>query len=203
MKKMTTLFKKNPNDLSLVIPEVAPENLWALEDDGVKVYRKWDGMACMIKDGILYKRFDSKVKRGKRQPVPEGAIPCQPEPDSGPAGHWPHWAPVTTLPEDARYREGHKNSWFQHANGTYELCGPGVSTERFVKNDNVERLPELRLIKHDSELVMTFHNGSQKHMTFPWWRDFLSRLDIEGVVFRHPDGRMCKLRKKDFGLARG
>lgn len=33
-------------------------------------------------------------------------------------------------------------------------------------------------------------------------RDWLSSRDIEGLVFQHPDGRMAKIKKRDFGLPR-
>ena len=70
MKKISTLYKKDPNDLGIVINEVNPENYWVFTDPGVKA---------------THKRYD--VKKGKS--VPSGAIPCQ-DPDPV-TGHWPHW----------------------------------------------------------------------------------------------------------------
>lgn len=84
MKKISTLFKKNPENLGLVINEVDHENQWVIDGDGIPT-RKWDGTACAIINGELYKRYDAK--HGK--PAPVGGIPCQ-EPDQV-TGHWPHW----------------------------------------------------------------------------------------------------------------
>ena len=28
-----------------------------------------------------------------------------------------------------------------------------------------------------------------------------NRLDIEGIVWHHPDGRMAKIKRRDFGLS--
>lgn len=84
MKKISTLFKKDPNDLSRVINEVDPANEWVIRGEGFPT-RKWDGTACAVINQELYKRYD--VKKGR--PVPNGAIPCQ-EPDAI-TGHWPHW----------------------------------------------------------------------------------------------------------------
>src|SRR5687767_7547575 len=84
MRKISTLFKKDPKDLGRVINEINPENEWVF-DPGVKATRKYDGTACAVIDGFLYKRYD--VKKGKN--VPDGAIPCQ-DPDEI-TGHWPHW----------------------------------------------------------------------------------------------------------------
>jgi len=33
-------------------------------------------------------------------------------------------------------------------------------------------------------------------------RDWIKPLDIEGLVFHHPDGRMAKIKKRDFGFRR-
>ena len=35
-----------------------------------------------------------------------------------------------------------------------------------------------------------------------YWYLSQERPNIEGIVFHHPDGMMCKLRKTDFGLTR-
>jgi len=38
-------------------------------------------------------------------------------------------------------------------------------------------------------------------MTFESLKEYLEKVDIEGIVFHHKsDGRMCKLRKTDFGI---
>ena len=119
MKKISTLFLKDPNDLSRVISKENPENLWVFEGKAIAT-RKFDGAACAIIDGHLYKRYD--VKKGKQ--VPQDAIPCQ-EPDAI-TGHWPHWIVVDP--------EAKENRWFWEAYvnladkkpGTYELCGPRV-----------------------------------------------------------------------------
>jgi len=46
MKKITTLFKKDPNDLGRVINEINPENVWALHPIEATPTRKYDGTAC-------------------------------------------------------------------------------------------------------------------------------------------------------------
>jgi hypothetical protein len=71
MRKMTTFFKKDPNDLSKVINEIDPANAWVLLDSTIAT-RKYDGTACAVINRKLYKRYDAK----KGKPIPEGAIPC-------------------------------------------------------------------------------------------------------------------------------
>ena len=84
MKKIGTLFKKDPNDLGRVINEINPENQWVFDGEAIAT-RKFDGTATAIINGELYKRYD--VKKGRQ--VPDGAIPCQ-EADAI-TGHHPHW----------------------------------------------------------------------------------------------------------------
>lgn len=206
MKKITTLYKKDPNDLGRVINEVNPENEWVFTDDGVRATRKYDGTACAIINGLLYKRYD--VKKGKQ--VPENAIPCQ-EPDSV-TGHWPHWV-LCDLdnPADKYHFEGLQlmgslmkvvTGEFdpKKMDGTYELCGPKVQ-------GNPEKFKEHVLIYHGSEEVeINFKLGWNVLRSFlshsdPEDADYV-QFNIEGIVFHHPDGRMCKLRKSDYGFKR-
>ena len=190
MKKISTLFKKDPNDLSRVINEVDPENAWALTEGFAT--RKFDGTACAVIDGELYKRYDVKrnKKTGEFPPAPVGAIPCQ-EPDAI-TGHWPHWVKCDqSNPEDKWHFEAFDETTTWANNGTYELCGPKI-------NGNRERLSVHLLIKHDA----AFFPFELFDRTFEGIRFFLKNIDIEGLVFHHPDGRMCKIRKSDFGIKR-
>lgn len=200
MKKISTLFKKDPNDLGRVINELAPENSWVMDGDFIAT-RKFDGMACGIINMDLYKRFD--VKKGKQ--APEGAIPCQ-EPDKK-SGHHPHWVLcLRDKKEDQLFFEAfdrllveNKDANTSILNGTYELCGEKISTERFVQNFNVEKIEGHQLIKHGSVVLEI------TDVTFEGLKDYLSNPenDIEGIVFYHKsDNRMCKLRKKDYGIKR-
>lgn len=188
MKKISTLYKKDPNDLGRVINEINPENAWVFTDEGVKATRKFDGTACAIIDGQLYKRYD--VKKGKT--VPEGAIPCQ-EPDHI-TGHWPHWIKCEVgNSADKFHIEGYRNliEDYIYEDGTYELCGPKIQ-------GNPEEFDRHVLIKHGVHVLQ----GLVYPMDFENLKTYLEVVNIEGIVFHHPDGRMCKLRKSDFGIKR-
>jgi hypothetical protein len=184
MEKIGTLYKKDPNDLSRVINEVNPDSAWVFTDSGVTATRKYDGTACAIIGGELYKRYD--VKKGKA--VPFGAIPCQdPDPITG---HWPHWVKCyPDNPADKFHIEGFNNLQNKEE-GTYELVGPKVQ-------GNPEKFDKHELVKHGSVLIEGVVIPS-----FEGFREYLEDVDIEGIVFHHPDGRMCKLRKSDYGIKR-
>lgn len=180
MIKISTLYKKDPNNLSRVIEEINPENAWALTEG--RPTRKFDGTAMAVINGELYKRYD--VKKGRE--VPYGAIPCQ-DPDPV-TGHWPHWVKCEpTDPNDKFAFEAFAN--IEPNDGTYELCGPKVQS-------NPERFGNHVLIMHGSiDLIVP-------DRSFEGIKSYLEGQDIEGIVFHHPDGRMCKIRKKDFGIKR-
>lgn len=193
MKKIPTLYKKNPDNLALVINEINPGCEWVFEGQAIAT-RKLDGTAAAIIKGELYKRYD--VKKGRQ--VPENAIPCQ-EPDTI-TGHWPHWVKCSAdNPEDKYFLEALSYK-AKFEDGTYELCGPKI-------NGNPENFDRHTLVKHGAEnlyMALSFRRPSDNSLlyNFEFFRKVLSSEDIEGIVFHHPDGRMCKLRKSDFGIKR-
>lgn len=185
MKKISTLYKKDPNDLGRVINEINPENAWIFES-GIPT-RKFDGTACMLLNGELYKRYDAK--HGKK--VPENAIPCQ-EPDSI-TGHFPHWIKCNRKdPSDKWHFEALDNIPFDLEDGTYELCGEKLQ-------GNPESLKGHWFFKHGCEIVPI------SDFSFEGLKDYLSKdeNDIEGIVFHDSKSdKMCKIRKCDFGIKR-
>lgn len=104
--------------------------------------------------------------------------------------HHPHWAKCD--------RNDNSNKWHFIAfdelgnkeDGTYELCGEKVQ-------GNPEKIEVHKLIKQGIEKLdlINFDFERIKH--------FLAVTDIEEIVFHHlTDGRMCKIRKSDFGIKR-
>jgi len=86
---------------------------------------------------------------------------------------------------------GHWPEWMPVGDGPDdELCGPKVQS-------NPEGFTAHVLIRHGSEVLADCPRN------FAALRDYLSVRDIEGVVWHHPDGRMVKLKGKDFGITRG
>jgi hypothetical protein len=184
MIKIKTLFKKN-EDNNLVIPEINLGCEWVYFC-GVPT-RKFDGAACAIIKGELYKRYD--CKRGKTPP--KDSIPCQnPDPYTD---HWPHWVKCERVKkEDAYFFEGYDNLT-DKKDGTYELCGEKI-------NGNKEKIVGHKLMPHGQEVLEI------KDFSFNSIKNFLSdpSNDIEGIVFHAADGSgaMCKTRKIDFGVKR-
>ena len=149
--------------------------------------RKFDGTACAIINGELYKRYD--VKKGRE--IPAKAIPCQ-EPDEA-TGHWPHWVKCDRDDKADRFHFEAFDKCTEKIDGTYELVGPKIQS-------NPEGYDEHILVVHGG------HEIELKNRSFENIKAFLSESEdnIEGIVFHANGGtgRMCKIRKKDFGIKR-
>jgi hypothetical protein len=184
MEKIISLFQRNYDGDRLVRDEVVPGAEWVVAGEGVAT-RKWDGTCCKVECGKLFKRYDAK--RGRTPPV--GFIPAQEDPDEV-TGHWPGWLPVGIGPADMWHIQAllnrPKGGW---ADGTYELCGPKIG-------GNPEKLPYHVLIRHGTDYV-------DAPRTFDALREWFKTVDLEGVVWWHPDGRKVKIKARDFGLKRG
>ena len=199
MKKIISLFQRNYDGDRLVRNEVVPGAEWVLAGEG-EATRKWDGTCCLVRDGKLYKRYEVK---------PGGKPPTNFEPANDVdenTGKQQGWLPVGDGPEDKWHREAWENQNFERPDappirlpdGTYELCGPKVQG-----NPEGEYVTSLVGNKH----VLISHGkyifglvGSPR--TFDSIKAFLETNDIEGIVWHHPDGRMVKIKGKDFGLKR-
>lgn len=191
MKKMPCLFQRTFNGPSAATlhRDVTPGCEWVLAGDGT-ASRKWDGTACLVKDGVLFKRYD--CKRGKVPPP--GAIPCEDAPDPV-TGHWPHWVRVNGGEPADKWHAAAFDAWTRSGagyippNGTFELIGPHF-------NGNPESCGVEEFRRHgDTPLTPP--------RSFDGLREYLMNHAIEGIVFAHPDGRMCKIRRADFGLPWG
>ena len=182
MKKLSTLFEKDPNDLGRVINKVNTENQWVFKYG--RPTQKFDGTSCAIIDGELYKRFD--LKRGRV--LPSNSIACQ-EPDEI-TGHHPHWVKCDRKDNSNKYHFIAFDNLRNKEDGTYELCGEKVQS-------NPENIKGHELIKHGIEEL------SICEYDFGTVKKYLEITDIEGIVFHHiEDGRMCKIRKSDFSIKR-
>lgn len=190
MKKIPTLFERtfeNHNIVS-ISPIVYPGMEWVLNGEGIATI-KHDGSCCAIIKGKLYKRYDAK----KGKTPPNGAIPCQPEPDPI-TGHWPHWLKCE--------KDNREDKWFFKAlsntinnfpesiwltDRTYEAVGLHFNGNPYGYDSDV-------LIPHGTEWV----TGLER--SFEGIREYLRTHPIEGIVF-WKDGRpQCKIKRTDFGF---
>lgn len=177
MKKIPTIFEREvTGKKAFAINKWNEECLWVRDGEGVAT-RKWDGSACLIRDGKLYKRLEWSEGKG---PAPKGWLHHSFDP-AALSGHG--WFPVGDGPDDRWHREaphpGH--------DGTFELVGPKV-------NGNKDRFEAHTLVAHG------YLQCNDIPRDFDGIKAWLAEHELEGVVWHHPDGRMAKIKWRDFGL---
>lgn len=184
MKKIISLFQRNYNTDRLIRDEVVPGAEWVIAGEGVAT-RKYDGTCCLVRDGKLFKRYE--VKEGKTPPANfEPANEVDPE-----TGKQQGWVPVGDGPEDQYHREALEgNKGFPMPDGTYELLGPKIQGNR-------EKWPFHFLLRHAQAEVL-----EDAPRTFLALKEYFDKNTIEGIVWHHPDGRMVKIKGRDFGIRR-
>jgi len=189
MKKIPLIFKFD-HDARKMTEEINPDCQWVFDGEGVAT-RKYDGTACAIimfliddEQGVCYQLHRRHcVKPGKK--TPEGFRLIEHDPISGKSFGW---VPVNAdNPGDKYFIE----AWNPKLeSGTYELIGPKVQ-------GNPEKVSRHMLVKHSE--ARQYYHVPRTYRGISLW---LLGRDIEGLVFHHPDGRMAKIRKKDFGGTR-
>ena len=180
MRKIPTLFKRDPDNRSRLLREVTPGCEWVTEGLGVPTL-KIDGTCCLIKEGVLWKRRE--VKKGK--PIP---FVFRQEAHDLISGKRFGWVPVT--PEDTWHQEAWEMGGHFKPDGTYELVGPRVQ-------GNPENYDRHVLLRHGEQELDQVPTG------FDELAEWLRGRDMEGIVWHHEDGRKAKIKQKDFGFTRG
>lgn len=185
MKKIPTVFERDWNgDKSRVVDQINPAAQWVFDGEGVATI-KIDGTSCMMRGGKLFKRREVKAMDLAKKPLPDFEIADHDMTTDKITG----WVPVGDGPEDKYHREAFSPNL---PDGTYELMGPKVQ-------GNPDKYEEHTLVNHeDPNLVLI----DEPLRTFGNLKTFLGVEDIEGLVFHHPDGRMAKIKGKDFGFKR-
>ena len=181
MQKVISLFQRDYKGTHLVYDEIVSGAEWVVNGEGMAT-EKIDGTSCLIRDDKLYKRYD--VKQGKTPP-PDFEPAQDPDPITG---HWPGWVPVTDKPDDKWHREVWENEGKNLPNGTYELVGPKVQSNKYNLTKHLFRL--------HGDVVL-----ANAPCDFEGLRQYFeAHPELEGVVWHHPDGRLVKIKRRDFGL---
>jgi Family of unknown function (DUF5565) len=189
VEKIISLFQRNYETDRLVRDELVPGAEWVPAGEGVATV-KYDGVCTMIRDGKLYKRYE--LKPGKTAP-PKWEACEEVDPNTGKQMGWvPVHEGENARDEDKWMLEALRNTFGNRhrTGGTYEFVGPKAQ-------GGVEGFSRHTLIPHGMEHL---ENAPR---TFEAIRGFLLANDyIEGIVWHHPDGRMVKIKGKDFGIKR-
>lgn len=196
MKKIPTLFKRDLNDMRHVTDEITPGCEWVFDGEGVAT-RKYDG-TCMLLDNHYKWWARREVKPGKNPPPNFWVADVDMN-----TGKTVGWESVEQSPFAKFHREALDAQYgvvfAGRADdtppvGTYELIGPKV-------NGNPEKCTTHALVRHGYMAAVEHHLVDRWPTTaseMPAWIQALGRAGWEGVVWHHPDGRMAKLKARDY-----
>lgn len=196
MKKMPTLYERDTEDRRYVTRTINDQARWVFHG-GVELTRKWDG-TCVMFDGTEW--WTRREIKGARQ-APPGFVSLGEDPFTKKVMGW------EPAKQSGYYRYLNEAAWkldgeekhFEPT--TYELMGPKV-------NGNPDGFEEHVLIRHGwapfgerIELKVLREELERLSDIAHWYdrlRAFVQERKWEGIVFHGPDGRMAKVKKKDF-----
>lgn len=175
MKKIPTIFVRDMSKQpALVVNRWNDGCEWVRDGDGVAT-RKWDGTSVLIRNTKLYKRRE--LRQGDVTPVDFESLGTDEN-----TGKTVGWVPVGDGPDDRWYREAPNPCH----DGTFELVGPKI-------NGNKDEFESHALVAHG-------YIQYAAPRTYDGLKAWLTENVIEGLVWHHPDGRMAKIKRRDFGL---
>lgn len=192
MMKIPTLFVRDPDDRAHVLPQITPGCEWVLTEQHPAT-RKWDGTCVMLDDdGRWWARRE--VKEDRDPPAGWWEVGYDPF-----AGKRTGWEPV----EQSSFAKWHAQALAGpgvgviETPGTYELVGPKV-------NGNPEKLICHYLLRHaESQAfeLLVWPDPVPVGEAFEALRELMRGIGAggwEGLVWHHADGRMVKLKVRDF-----
>lgn len=187
MRKIPTLFLRDPlTQFRTVTPEAHPDCRWVFDGQGTAT-RKYDGTCVMFDGEDWWARRE--VKPGNAEPPNYMRIETDQE-----TGKTVGWEPIG----QSAFAKYHARAIGAQLGldivrwrvGTYELVGPKV-------NGNPERISEHRLLRHADAEVLNLPPRLDYQTCRRAVLD-LGQHGYEGIVWHHPDGRMAKLKGRDF-----
>lgn len=193
MKKIPTLFIRNPEDMKHVLPDINPACWWVFAGEGTAT-RKWDGTCVRLDTGGNW-WARREVKPGRTAPA--GFVEVEHDENTGKTVGWEpiYQSAFVKFWDEAWQRQRDSGAVIEP--GTFELIGPKI-------NGNPESLEHHRLIRHGWTKLShrEFLNGigrSYDELKRFFQGDMPESLTgIEGIVYHHPDGRMAKIKRRDF-----
>jgi hypothetical protein len=191
MEKIPTLFNRDWNgNPKHVTRQPNPACDWVFAGEGVPTI-KWDG-TCVMFDGTAW-WARREVKPGKT--APPGFVEVSTDEETGKTMGW---EPMERSSFAKYHAEAVAQSGHEFAPGTYELIGPKI-------NGNPDRFAGHVLMRHGWAPLTLREDAQAAPRDYDGLREWLHARPYEGIVWHHPDGRMAKIKGRDFprGANRG
>jgi hypothetical protein len=184
VKKIPTLFLRDwDGNPRYVTREPNPDCAWVFDGEGTPTV-KWDG-TCVMLDGQGRWWARREVKSGKADPPNFVLIEEDPE-----TGKRMGWEPV----EQSSFARWHAEALSvepKSVPGTFELLGPKV-------NGNPDRFGAHVLIRHGWAPLSIREDVKAAPRDYDGLAAWLAKRPYEGIVWHGPDGKMAKIKKRDF-----
>jgi hypothetical protein len=178
MEKIPTLFIRDPENMKLVTREVNPDAAWVLDGFGFPTVKK-DGtnVRVHVRGGLPH--YAEKRRNPTRKEKAQGAEPGYVDIDERDPANQHILSAIT-----------HTNypSW---PDGVYYCEALGPKIQGGIESS----VPMVYPFSYWPELL------EENPRTWDEIRRCLERHVIEGIVWHHSDGRMAKIKRRDFGLA--
>ena len=188
MKKIPTLFVRDFEGSKgrYVTDELVPGLEWVLAGEGVAT-RKYDGTCVLIRrDGMAVKAFARREVKAGKEPPP-GFVLIETDDTTGKTVGWEPAEQSGFAKYIAEAITGDEMP------GTYELVGPkvqgnpeGYDTHTLLAHADAETMEQEPNVAADAPGGVL--NLIAVAREYGW----------EGIVWHHPDGRMAKLKVRDF-----
>ncbi len=179
MNKILTVFQRDPARMQLVTREVTPGCEWVFAGEGVPT-RKLDGtnVRVTIAAGkvVLVEKRRNPSREEKAAGAEPGYVACMP---GDPSDRWIGAAVQATV----------VSGW---PDGAHPCEALGAKIQGGVEGPT----PRLYPFMFDAA-PFAEADGPR---TFDSIRASLESCVCEGIVWHHPDGRMAKIKRRDFGL---
>lgn len=176
MTKIPTMFARDETKRGRpILNQIKSECQWVLDGEGIAT-AKLDGTNVKVQGGQLLKR-----QKPKERDYDEASyVPCE---RANPADKWAFEA-----------FDAARNP----ADGVYELIGPKIqgNPHQSDRHQLVSVVPPDRSVKLMAVEPPRDFDGLRGY--FAGDRGVI--FEFEGLVFHHPDGRMAKIKRRDFGL---
>jgi hypothetical protein len=185
MRKIPTLFQRDwDGNPRYVTREPNPDCAWVFDGQGEATV-KWDGTCVMLdEEGRWWARRE--VKPGREIPSGFQSISIDDE-----TGKLMGWEPIGRSSFAKYHAEALAQAGHEFAPSTYELLGPKV-------NGNRDQFAGHLLIRHGWAPLSLRREVALAPRTYDELRAWLAGWDQEGIVWHHPDGRMAKIKRRDF-----
>lgn len=197
VQKIPTIYLRESHadgDSRFVRPDFTPGCEDVLSNPKWVARRKYDGHALLLDDeGQWWARKAVAVGRTAPEDFKEVYMEYVSRAQRPDNVKRYGWIPVKNSVYVPEFEDARAHSILSDARpGTYELCGPDI-------NRNPERYEYHKLVEHSRAVridvpARCVHFPELRH----FFRDVLGAAGVEGIVWTHEDGRMAKLKVRDF-----